>query len=220
MNLINPHDEYGYDLLSWSLETYTTSLLPTPPSTSREKKIPVKEFKPLTSFILSLDNHFRATPSLVRYGACVSLHSALQICPTLVSDNKDLYVFVVNGALDTDYLSAFLYLSMLEMIKMPGGVSLKEVVAKFRHVDYDALSYDKVFGDGEEDGGEGGGDGGGVGISDILDLAVRGSPPIANKTLHRLANSLEYLNKAMKLKQMEIIRLWGSKSEKVCPFPL
>ncbi|KAJ3033939.1 hypothetical protein HK097_004674, partial [Rhizophlyctis rosea] len=121
MNLINPHDEYAYDLLSWSLETYTSSLLPTPPSTSKQKKVPVKEFKPLTSFILSLDNHFRATPSLVRYGACVSLHAALQICPTLVADNKDLYIFVVNGALDTDYLSAFLYLSMLESIKMPGG---------------------------------------------------------------------------------------------------
>ncbi|KAJ3055066.1 hypothetical protein HK097_011629 [Rhizophlyctis rosea] len=38
------------------------------------------------------------------------------------------------------------------------------------------------------------------------------------KTLHRVVNSLEYLNKAGKLKQMEIVRLWGSKSEKFDTF--
>ncbi|KAJ3041918.1 hypothetical protein HDV00_008427 [Rhizophlyctis rosea] len=212
MNLINPNDEYAYDLLPWSLETYTISLLPNPPATSKQKKVPVKEFAPLTDFIQSLDNHFRATPALVRYGACVSLHSSLMICPTLVADHKDLYIYVVNGALDTDYLSAFLYLSMLESIKMPEGVSLKDAISKFRHVDYDSLHYDAIYCEPVERSTSM------IQLSDILDLAVKGSPPLANKTLHRLATSLEYLNKSMKLKQMETIRLWGSKSEKFDTF--
>ncbi|KAJ3300091.1 hypothetical protein HK104_004560 [Borealophlyctis nickersoniae] len=214
MNLLNPNDESAYNLLPWALETYTATLLPNPPQSSKQKKYPVKDFPPLTNFIQSLSNHFRATPALVRYGACVCLHAALTICPTLVADHKELYVFVVAGALDTGSLSAFLYMSMLETIEMPEGVSLKEIIGKLRHAEYDARNYDAVFGDSiiSEDGGKH------IRLADVLDLAVKGSPAMPPKQLHKIANSLEYLSKQMKLKQLEMIRLWGSKTEKFDTF--
>ncbi|KAJ3090469.1 hypothetical protein HK102_003650 [Quaeritorhiza haematococci] len=147
LNLLNPHDECAYDLLSWAVETYTICLIsatdPSLSSSSEDKDgnggparintatitsnnrtinqttstgLIVKNFPPLTDFITSLSNHFRATPALVRYGACVCLHSALVINPTLLHDIRSLYVFVVSGVLDTDHLAAFLYTSMLECV--------------------------------------------------------------------------------------------------------
>lgn len=192
------------------MENYSVSLLPsTAASSGKMKKIPLTDFPPLTDFIKSLANHFRATPPLVRYGACVSLHTALSVYPNMVADNKDLYVHIITGALDTDYLSAFLYVSMLEAVKAPEGRTLRDMLAALRHREREGFDYDALFAKviqikSKE-----------MTISDVLDVAIKASPPLGPKTLLKMANSLEYLPKGMQLRQLELIRLWGSRTEKV-----
>ncbi|TPX59062.1 hypothetical protein PhCBS80983_g02729 [Powellomyces hirtus] len=214
INLINPHDEYAYDLLSWALETYAASLIPAPegPAGAKAKKLPVTSFPALTDFIKCLANHFRATPPLVRYGACVSLHAALAIYPNMVMDNKELYIHIITGALDTDYLSAFLYVSMLEANKAENAQQLKEMLAQIRHYDREGSTYDELFSDAAESSKKE------LRMSEILDIAIKTCPPLAPKQLQKMANSLEYLTKEMQLRQLEIVRLWGSKSEKFDTF--
>ncbi|KAI9005894.1 armadillo-type protein [Gaertneriomyces semiglobifer] len=212
-NLINPHDEYAYDLLPWALENFTAAILPVQKgSATPAKKFPIADFPPLTEFIKSLANHFRAIPALVRYGACVCLHSALSICPDMVSNNRELYVHIITGALDTDYSSAFLYISMLDAIRINGDEGIKDLLSTLRHQDrlapgYDALYADPVQVKGQE-----------LLLTDVLRVAVKASPPLPPKTLQKMANSLEYLTKGMQLRQLEIIRLWGSRSEKFDTF--
>ncbi|KAJ3148056.1 hypothetical protein HDU89_004901 [Geranomyces variabilis] len=215
INLINPHDEYAYDLLSWALETYAASLIPNPPDggvMAKTKKVSVTSFPALAEFIKNLGNHFRATPPLVRYGACVSLHAALAIYPNMVSDNKELYVYIITGALDTDYLSAFLYVSMLDASKPENAQDLKDMLALLRHQDRQSSNYDELFSNAAETSKKE------FRMSEILDIAIKTCPPLAPKQLQKMANSLEYLSKDMQLRQLEIIRLWGSKSEKFDTF--
>lgn len=274
LNMMNPHDEYTYDLLPWAIENYTVSLMnpstTKPPPNSNDplhsaaaavesvslsnsnaasslrnakkamKKV-LKDFPPLSEFILSLSNHFRATPALIRYGACVALHSALLVCPTLVQDFKQLYAFIVSGALDTDYLSAFLYTSMLDVVKSdaaliagqtlvsssspphttPHGGALVEsphvntgisvMVEQYRHKENETMTYDQLYifdyqsGDDTQS----------ITLSDILSDAVKNSPPLSSKLLHRVANSLEYMSKPMKMKQLELLKVWATKIDKV-----
>ncbi|KAI9207546.1 armadillo-type protein [Polychytrium aggregatum] len=276
VNLLTPHDENAYDILAWALETFTLASLPPPGgvTTAKTKKplLPITEFKPLTEFINSLSHHSRATPPLIRYGACICLHSALTMCPTLLNDNKHLYMWIISGAMDTDYLSAFLYLSMLEKLMtvmevanpgtprpltaatqssgsrpltarspVPGGsavqsnvninindshVSLpvssiataketvRQMIISMRNWDERFENYDELFQIESVPTSRIG-----VMISDILDLVVKMSPtPLAPKLLHKMVNSLEYLSKPLKLKQLELIRLWGSRSEEFDPY--
>ncbi|KAJ3014030.1 hypothetical protein HKX48_005388 [Thoreauomyces humboldtii] len=215
INLINPHDEYAYDLLSWALETYAASLIPAPtdtPALGKTKKASVTSFPALADFIKSLTNHFRATPPLVRYGACVSLHAALTIYPNMVVDNKELYVHIITGALDTDYLSAFLYVSMLEAGKPGNSQELKEMLASARHQAREGVDYDSLFTKSAETNKKE------FRMSEALDIAIKACPPLAPRQLQKMANALEYLTKEMQLRQLEIIRLWGSKSEKFDTF--
>jgi hypothetical protein len=210
LNLLSPNDEYSYDLLSWALETYAVAVFS---GKSDEKKKPtiIHDFPALSEFIKSLSNHFRATPSLVRYGSCVCLHAALTVCPELIQVNNGLYVYILSGILDTDYLSSFLYTSMLENIATQSGNNeLRKLIGELRHKEVNRSEYDSIYHAGvpllpQKE----------VKLSDVLDVAVRASPPIAPKILHKLVNSLEYLSKTAKIRQMELIRLWGSKSEKV-----
>ncbi|KND03924.1 uncharacterized protein SPPG_01373 [Spizellomyces punctatus DAOM BR117] len=211
VNLINPHDEYAYDLLSWALESYSASLLPSIGG-AKAKKFPVAEFPPLTEFVKSLANHFRATPALVRYGACVSLHTSLSIYPNMVADNKELYVHIITGVLDTDYLSAFLYVSMIEALKTEEGKGLKHMLASLRHQERNGADYDTLYATALQAKGRD------LTMSDILDVAIKASPPLAPKLLQKMANSLEYLTKPMQLRQLELVRLWGSKSQKFDTF--
>ncbi|KAI8848354.1 armadillo-type protein [Chytridium lagenaria] len=208
LNLLSPNDEDSYDLLPWSLETFTLAIGATP-SDDRSKRVLSREYLPLTDFIKSLSNHFRATPALVRYGACISLHASLTVCPSLVQSNKSILTFIISGVLDTDYLSSFLYLTMLETFCASfSKANIKEMVSKLRHELTGRLDYDVLYGTFDtfkttE-----------VRLADILDKAVEVAPPLAPKLLHKLINSLEFLAKTAKLRQMELVRLWSRKIEK------
>ncbi|KAJ3213498.1 Jouberin [Dinochytrium kinnereticum] len=208
LNLLSPHDEDAYDLLPWSLETYTLSIAATQPD-DRGKRLIMRDYPPLTEFIKSLSNHFRASSSLVRYGACICLHSALTVYPSLLQTSKSILIFIISGVLDTDYLSSFLYLTMLETFCASFSKSnIKEMVAKLRHEMNDRLDYDLLFGSLESM------ESPDVKLSDILDKAVDIAPPLAPKLLHKLINALEYLSKSQKLRQIELVRIWSRKIDK------
>lgn len=229
LNLLSPQDEFTYDLLPWALEEYTKSVV-TFVLQKAKPKSPNKEFAALVDFVISLSNHFRATPSLVRYGACICLYSALKFFPQIVQENRQLYSFIVSGALDSDYFCQFLYISMLEVVK--ADQVTKKVVAAIKESDLsktdfthfnpvirvmvnsirhsDSFStYDNIFCGASNEIDEQ------VTLGDILDEASRSSPPLAPKLIHRMANSLDYFSKAIKLRQLELIRVWAGRSDKV-----
>ncbi|KAI8922787.1 armadillo-type protein [Entophlyctis helioformis] len=212
-DLISPHDEFAYDLLPWALEQYTLNTYAS--YTGAPKTPPIAWFSALNDYIVSLSNHFRATPPLVRYGACLALHSTLKLCPTFVSQNKQLWPFIVAGVLDTDYLTSFLYMSMLEMIETPDANDIRKLIARLRRTDAGLVSFDHLYTNMALSDDAATGD---VSRGDILDIAVKHSPPLAPLLLHKLANSLDYLPTAYKLRQLELIRIWGRKSEKLDTF--
>ena len=203
LNLINPNDENAYDLLSWAFEKYTLSIIPAEVAgaVTQKKKVP-PNFTPLNDFVTSLSNHFRSSSALVRYGACIFLHMALSLSSTLLQENTHVFIFIATGLLDTDYLSAFLYLTMAESMTGPDSAQIKELVAKYRHLGI-LTRVDSKNQDSSET------------LYKILGIVVKSSPPLATKLLQKMASSLEYLSKPMKLKQLELICVWGSKSEKV-----
>ncbi|KAJ3313925.1 hypothetical protein HDU76_002509 [Blyttiomyces sp. JEL0837] len=49
----------------------------------------------------------------------------------------------------------------------------------------------------------------------LLEMIGEVSPPLAPKLLHKLLNAMEYLPKQAKLKQMELLKTWAPKIEKV-----
>ncbi|KAJ1562765.1 hypothetical protein HK096_003735 [Nowakowskiella sp. JEL0078] len=219
LNLLTPHDEYAYDLLPWALEHFTYSTIPAAivPTNAKSKKPTIKDCPGLADFMRSLTNHFRATPPLIRYGACVCLHMALSIYPGVIVDFHQLSIFIVSGSLDTDYLSAFLYISMLEVLKPEtldkSQLSIKELISKYRRRDDDLFDYDVAYVRNQDWSFKG------IQIGDILDVAVKQCPPLATKILHKMADSMEYIvGKSMKLKQLELIRVWCSKLEKFDTF--
>ncbi|KAJ3064614.1 hypothetical protein HDU98_011984, partial [Podochytrium sp. JEL0797] len=235
------------------LKSTNLSPLPSPSSTESITTI-LDTFDPLDEFIKSLSNHFRASPALIRFGASAALHSALTMYPSLMRNNPGLMVFVLTGVLDTDHLSAFLYMAVLELVcaknanpagggvvagALPpaggaaAGVVFETAIAKVRELivrlqrqaEEDVVSYDMLYFN--VDRAPGGLARGGmrnsvvvtaavkpVEIRDVLDAAGVLAPPIAPKLLHKLMNTFEYLPKRLKMKQLELVWLWGSKSEK------
>ncbi|KAJ3084110.1 hypothetical protein HDU99_003321 [Rhizoclosmatium hyalinum] len=259
LNLLTPTNEFAYDLLPWSLETYTSIVYKSNPQTKDTPfpPIPFQDAYPLLDdFIKSLTNHFRASPALVRYGASAALHTTLQMYPKLSDTFPQLMVFLLTGLMDTDHLSAFLYMAMLEYVCSPAGgagvpgapaamtaakARVRELIGRWRRQsEEDVVTYDMLYFDMERVaevrvappvtpqqpvgrgrrgsslvlGGVQMATGNDVTISQVLDAAAILTPPIAPKLLHKLINSFEYLTKRLKLKQLELVRLWGYKSEK------
>ncbi|KAI8809948.1 armadillo-type protein [Cladochytrium replicatum] len=224
-SILTPYDESAYDLLPWALENYTNSAVPvaggsadrsTPQQRSAGFNLQIKECQPLVDFLRSLSNHFRATPPLVRYGACMCLHTSLAILPTIIVDNKSFATFIISGVLDTDYLSAFLYTSMLEYLDVGTPTpKIKDMVAKYRHEVETEITYDSLFLNQsttvtlEQDE---------VRLSNILDVAITRCLPISEKVMHKLASSLEFLNRSGKLRQLELIRVWCKRLDKLDTF--
>ena len=195
LNLISPNDENAYDLLPWAFEKFTMSIIPEQTASSmNEKKTIPANFAPLNQYLLALSNHFRSSSTLVRYGACIFLHTALSMSSQLLLESKYLYIFIASGLLDTDYLTFFLYLSMVESLSFPEANEVKTMVTKYRQSYLNGHS---------------------TNLYHVLESLVALSPPMATKLLQKMAGSLEYLSKPIKMKQLELIRIWGSKVDKV-----
>jgi hypothetical protein len=182
----------------------------------------------LIEFVVSLSNHFRATPPLVRYGACICLYSAIKVYPQLIQENRQIYNFIISGALDSDYICQFLYTTMLEVVKpdqikrtelaagdQSGDIeafkhfssTIRSMTSSIRHVDKE-VTYDSIYGGNNT-----------VlpaySLGDVLDEAARSCPALPPKVLHRAANSLDYFPRKEKLRQLELIRVWAGRSDKV-----
>jgi hypothetical protein len=196
LSLISPTEEHSYDLLSWAFEAYTLSIIPAAAADTinTKKKLP-PNFAPLNDLMASLANHFRSSAPLVRYGACLLLHSALTLSVSLLKENAHLFIFIATGLLDTDYLSSFLYLAMAENMGTPESIQIKQITNRWRQ-----------FGNNLEHS---------TSMIQILELVVKVSPPLSTKLLQKMASSLEYLSKPLKLRQLELIRVWGIKADKV-----
>lgn len=215
VNLLNPSDEYAYDLLAWAVEAYTKSTTLTM-TTSAIQDI-VNGTQPQIEFIKSLSNHFRANPSLVRYGACMCLHTALKLNPEILPHLQNIWDFIITGVLDTDYLSSFLYMSIVDGLNLKVKDSAKsyisDMVKQLRHMEFDAGNYDVRYGSSEVV------SEGLMSVPLILDAAIKYANPLPMKTLNKMMNSLEYMNKSQRIRQLELVRLWCSRVEKVSTTP-
>jgi hypothetical protein len=228
LNMLAPQEDFTYDLLPWALEEYTNSYI-----SRLSLKLPLKakpaakEYASLIEFVVSLSNHFRATPPLVRYGACICLYSAIKVYPQLIQENRQIYNFIISGALDSDYICQFLYTTMLEVVK-PDQIkrtelttgdqaednafthfssTIRSMTSSIRHVDKQ-VTYDSIYGGNEAIAAT-------FSLGDILDESARSCPALPPKVLHRAANSLDYFPRKEKLRQLELIRVWAGRSDKV-----
>ncbi|OAJ41162.1 hypothetical protein BDEG_24803 [Batrachochytrium dendrobatidis JEL423] len=209
-DLIGSHDESAYDLLSWAVQEFAVKM--SSAQTGIAVVPPIAWSTTINDYIMSLSNHYRASPALVRYGACLSLYSIIKICPSFAKDNKHIWQFIIAGVLDTDYLCAFLYLSMIEMMDLPDAVALRNTILCLRNNNQTNITYDiqyanSLFTDTKK-----------IVKESVLDIVAKYSPPMAPLLLHKLANALDYLPSKEILNQLELIKIWGKKSEKVDTF--
>ncbi|KAJ3338805.1 hypothetical protein HDU93_009027 [Gonapodya sp. JEL0774] len=241
--LLTPHEEQAYDLLPWAVAAYTTSLIPVDKRTTTITPTTNPDLVAmLSSFVQALSNHFRAAPALVRYGACVCLHTVACLWPGLIkhSDLADwLWGIIVTGVLDTDCSTSFLYFEILEGLIRDEmhDAGLLDVLKKARRDERDISNYDAQFG---------------VKIDarisdsklasaymrrssappserliDALELVLKAIPRTASanlpsagdapysKWVHRLAGSLDYVPAPQKLRILDLIKVWGAGATKV-----
>ncbi|KAJ3335497.1 hypothetical protein HDU91_002172, partial [Kappamyces sp. JEL0680] len=107
LELIGSQEESAYDLLSWTVETFFKKQ---GPKNAEEKTS-------TTEFCSALSNHFKASPALIRYGSALALLAIGSLQPNFPSVNVHVWNFVVSGVLDSDYLTAGMYLQLLEYIE-------------------------------------------------------------------------------------------------------
>ncbi|KAI9362464.1 armadillo-type protein [Zopfochytrium polystomum] len=210
LNILTPKDESAYDLLSWAVENYT--VLKHYGKSENVKQGKVAAFPALLDFLSALSNHYRASASLVRYGASLSLHSCMSVCPTLFDSNKTVASYILSGTLDSDYLTSFLYTVMLETLAYHWNrPDIQEAIAKFHREDLKSLNYDGKFLPSALVSSK-------PGIYPVLELAATQSIAVAPKLLQRAISALDYLPRQSKIKQLELLRLWGAKLEKFDSF--
>lgn len=212
-----PSDEHCYDLLEWSLETFV-KLKATAPTKPGSNSNIIAAVDPLLQFIKSLTNHFRATPPLVRYGAAICLHVAISIRPDIMTEWPGLWEYIITGALDADYLTSFVYLSILEAMKTTdtSGESISTILAKIRSQQSVDTSYDSQFGNTAST--MSSTPSSKALISKALESAIKLAPPLPPRTMNKMTNALEYMDTPHRLKQLEIVRLWASRLEKFDSF--
>ncbi|KXS12168.1 ARM repeat-containing protein [Gonapodya prolifera JEL478] len=221
LSILNPNEEQAYDLLPWALEAYTKALL-----SLESRSLPLKEnddISFLLPFVLSLANHFRAVPALVRYGACVCLHTVSGMWPGLMKhpDLSDwLWGVVITGVLDTDYSTSFLYFEMLETLiktEFSSTTELMDILKNARRESVSKLDYDSRFHTRQKR------------LVDFLEAIMTRIPKrlspqrgvqdsTYSKWVHRLANSLDYVPGVQKLRILDLIKVWGASASKANKF--
>jgi hypothetical protein len=186
-----------------------------PPTLTNRNPFPIEVPAPshLKQFLVSLQNHFRATPALIRYGASVCLHAAVRLFPSLLTEQPNVLVPIITGALDEDQLTAFLYRLSVESIP-----SLQSIKASQRfsdsmlQLDYDtkyAISSLQAFDAMSSEAAAT------KVLTSMLEAAVKLAPAMSVKALQKIIGGLEYIGRESRLKHMETARLWCSKLDKV-----
>lgn len=210
LGLVNPHDENPYDLLPWAIEQYYSKSV----SDATDRIVSVKEVVGITKYIESLMNHFQATHPLVRFGAALTLHSAVIIEKALLAELPQIYVYIVSGLLDSDFAVSALYMSLVQRLNGGTDGNLSKLIRLYQRTDVSQLNYDTLYV----------ADTNGLNnqsyLSQIIDEFAKDLPTVSVKMLHKMGASLEYLPKNMKLKQLNLLRLWSGKMEKVNTFQI
>lgn len=166
--------------------------------------------KSAAEFAISLTNHFKANPAFVRYGAALALNSIVAVQPSFPTNNPHVWSYVVSGITDSDFLTAGLYLQLLESIDFgPDTAQVKQYISSIKQEKLKTLSYDQMYNLNTT-----------VENSKDLkmklnDLVAKNAPLLSQPHLHKLANALDYLDPKLLLRQLELIRVWGKKSLKV-----
>jgi hypothetical protein len=196
LDLISTQNESAFDLLAWTVETFFKKL----GNRTSDEKISSSEFS------IALSNHFQAAPSLIRYGAALALLSIALLQPSFPATNVHIWNFIISGVLDSDFLTAGVYLQLLESVDFAAdGPSIKQMVSLLRKENFKNLTYDDIY----------------ISVphkfdsrknrQQLLDVVVKHAPVLSNAQLHKLANALDFIAPKLKLKQLELIRVWGKK---------
>jgi hypothetical protein len=217
--LISSQDESAFDILCWAIETFFTyenihskgesflTSISQSPQKGNEDVIHAAS-DALKEFANSLGNHFRAPQALIRFGSALALLSIMKLCPTFPFMNRQIWVFIVSGVLDTDILTSGIYLSIVQYLKIPESKQIKEMIDQ-SEMDSKHELHDDIYNNGYSTSLKS------LNKSELLDIVVKHSPPISISMIHKLANSLEFIPPKQKVNQLELIRIWGRKSNKL-----
>ena len=196
--LLTARDEHAFDLLHWSVEAYLSEL---------SKKQGVDLGVITDALLKSITNFFRASPSMVRYGACCCLHATVKAYPAIFQKSPTIISHIINGCLDDDHSTAGLYFSILEMYKLTDDV--KAMIATIRKESSNTIDFDtrNSVAAGPLDKR--------VTVLDVISAVIKTTSPMPSASFQKLVNALEFLSKRQLLKQLQLIRLWAVKLEKV-----
>lgn len=219
LELISSQVEGAYDLLSWTVETFFNKQQNSKPAAVDDptSKQPISS----TEFAHALSNYFKASPALIRYGAALALNSlatittAGQNMPTFLSQNPNMYSYIVQGICDYDFLTSGLYMQLLEALDFGSvdGPIVRQHLSDVRQDSLRSLSYDDLFlGIG------GGTEASAATLSEnrvkLMEAVAKPAPPLGLAELHKMANTLDFVDDKLKLKHMRLIRVWGRKTTK------
>jgi hypothetical protein len=223
--LISSQDESICDLISWAVEIFFTKERErkdrsTAPEPQAKKETGLEKvgsdtimltgpFDALQEFSVMLANHFRAAPALIRYGAALALLSIIKIAPSFPVKNGSIWYFIVSGVVDSDHLTAAVYLQIVDLVQFSDKESAKTLISNIRRLDSLNDSYDQLYNPVKVEEKQG------VDRTGLLDILAKNSPAVAPVLLHKMANSLDYIPSKLKLKQLKLIRIWGRKSTKL-----
>ena len=214
LELISSQVECAYDLLSWTVETFFKKNSPKSTSTAAPESAEINSPKHVSlssNFSAALSNYFKASPALIRYGAALALNSISSLHSNFAAQNPNIWNYIVSGISDSDFLTAGLYLQLLECIDFGiDGPVIKQLVSEIKQDSIQNQSYDDIFistGIVKEQNSEV--------KSDLVEAVAKVAPPLTLADLHKIANTLDFLDSKMKLRQMRIIRAWCRKTAKV-----
>ena len=208
--LLSSQDEFPLDLLPWAFDNYTMAILPA----AAKKTLPITAPPPsLQGFLQSFGNHFRAASPIIRYAAAICLHAAANICPKALLDDQQILLNIISECLDSDYLTSYLYLTILDSLKLVSEKSLQQSLDRMKRVNFGDMNYDKKYIQLPQ--------GSAAAISNLfeaLESACKRVGTVPPKFLQKTANGLEYLPKEQKIRQLDVINLWVSKLDKINTF--
>ncbi|TPX30748.1 hypothetical protein SmJEL517_g05768 [Synchytrium microbalum] len=217
-DLLQSQSESAHDLLPWALETYTTSLVPS----LREKgggKKPVilaeSDMIAFVEFLSTLQNHLQSASPLIRYSTCLCLHTALTLCPSLLSPSSPYTTKLVMGVADLDYLTAFLYTSLLPKITHSTpelSQDVENVIAQYRRQDLIGQSYDKRYMKKDVDVSH---NAKSIDLFIILDAVIKYVPVPPKTYLSKAVSSLASLKPTQRLKSLDVIRAYVSQTPQI-----
>ncbi|KAJ3318939.1 hypothetical protein HDV06_006928 [Boothiomyces sp. JEL0866] len=208
LEIISSQQESACDLLSWAIENYFMAMEKKKVATATKVSSP----ETLQDFFYSLSNHFKSSPSLIRYSSALALLSIINICPSFATHTPQVWQYIIPGLMDSDFMTKAVYLTISNRIETVDSEAVRQIASKLsRNEGSSNINYDQFYNISykwENDSLQ-------STYSQLMDLLAKNSPPLGGIMLHKLANALDYIPVSLKLKQLELIRVWGRKATKL-----